>query len=294
MISSRAYTTLTSMAIAAIVATLAWITFAPSGFVGAPIAMSVIIVLVYLTLAGRTNPGDEIWVAAEPPAQHIRLMVLILVLICLQFLSAVILQRLNQLDFIKTTLLSTVVWTLCPLLALKLGLVRWPKRVGRPRQAEVLAISAIAITIAVAFCALTMASYADVVPRRLPGGLPADIAAVAVGATMEEIVFRVLLLTALMAVTGSRFKALVLSATIFAACHVPTAVAAPIAMLDWGVAADYLRDLAPQMVWKIGFGLLLGALWIRTGSLTLVAAFHAIANMGPVWKAGFGALTGDA
>ncbi|GAA0869174.1 hypothetical protein GCM10009116_10100 [Brevundimonas basaltis] len=150
-----------------------------------------------------------------------------------------------------------------------------------------LIVSSVALLIGAAVFFLRMVPLQDTVPQRLPGGLLADTTVTFVAAAAEEVVFRVLLLTALLSATGSRLQALVLSSTFFAIVHVPLDLAGPLLALEWQVMADGIVALAPSLLMKLGVGFLLGAVWLRTGSLILISLLHFMGNFGPVLAAGY-------
>jgi membrane protease YdiL (CAAX protease family) len=103
---------------------------------------------------------------------------------------------------------------------------------------------------------------------------------VVLGATLEEIVFRVLLLTALLKRTGLRFQAVFLSSIAFGLMHVPGTLVDPVLHGDWVSLQQVAFEYAPQFLVQTFLGLVLGVLWLRTGSITLIALAHATLNMG--------------
>lgn len=175
-----------------------------------------------------------------------------------------------------------VTGTLVPAACLGFGLVVWPFRSSRPGPLRLFLISGLAIGLAAAW---TYAGYlvapdkSDIPP--VPE-LIVSVGAVILGATFEEIVFRVLLLTALIARTGSRFQAVFLSSVVFGLMHVPGVLADPVIHGDWALLQQVAFEYAPEFLVQTFVGLLLGVLWLRTGSIMLIAATHAVLNMGHV------------
>lgn len=147
-------------------------------------------------------------------------------------------------------------------------------------------ISGLAIGLATAwsYTAWSIAPDKAVIPP-IPE-LIVTVGAVILGATFEEIMFRVLLLTALLDRTGSRFQAVFLSSVAFGLMHVPGALADPVLHGDWAVLQQVAFDYAPRFLMQTFLGLLLGVLWLRSGSITLIALTHAIFNMGKVLALG--------
>ncbi|MFA4893949.1 lysostaphin resistance A-like protein [Brevundimonas sp.] len=170
--------------------------------------------------------------------------------------------------------------TLVPAAFLQFGLVTWPSRSSRPGRLRLLIIAGLAIGLAAAWTygAYSSASDKSVLPQA--PDLIVTVGAVILGATFEEIVFRVLLLTALLDRTGSRFQAVFLSSVAFGLMHVPGALLDPVLHGDWAFLQQVAFEYAPEFLMQTFIGLLLGVLWLRSGSITLIAATHAILNLG--------------
>lgn len=172
--------------------------------------------------------------------------------------------------------------TLVPAACLGFGLVKWPSRSSRPGPLRLFLISALAIGLAAAW---TYGAYLIAPDKSDIPAVPeliVSVGAVILGATFEEIIFRVLLLTALLDRTGSRFQAVFLSSVAFGLMHVPGALADPVIHGEWALLQQVAFDYAPEFLVTTLIGLLLGALWLRTGSITLIVATHAILNLGRV------------
>lgn len=176
--------------------------------------------------------------------------------------------------------------TLVPAACLGFGLVKWPSRSSRPGPLRLFLIAGVAIGLAAAW---TYGAYLIAPDKSDIPPVPEMIVsagAVIIGATFEEIVFRVLLLTALLDRTGSRFQAVFLSSVAFGLMHVPGALADPVIHGEWSLLQQVAFDYAPEFLVTTLIGLLLGALWLRTGSITLIAATHAVLNLGGVMAYG--------
>lgn len=282
------YRLMSWFSVAGIVAFFWWISTTPSGWSGAPVAAAIMLALVVATLGWRKGRPVAHWTAVASPPQTPRVLGVIAICIGVQIAGAAALILDGRLNALTSVVLSLVALVGVPLVALAFGVVRWPKRVSSPGRRELAVISLVALGIAALFFYLSTIAGRGVVPDRLPGGLMTEAAVVLTAATMEEVLFRVLLLTALMASTGSRFQALVLSSVVFALGHVPLALAEPVIGMQWDQLAVYATPLWPEMVLKIGFAFLSGALWLRTGSLPLIAVLHGLANFGPVLTSGLG------
>lgn len=283
---------LTLLSVLLILTFYIWISISPFGYRWTPILLAIMFILMVLTLRTGARRSEEYWSAVPTPPQTPRVLILIATCIGFQFVAGALLQLSGHLNWFTVTLLATGTGAGFPLLFLVTKIVHWPQRRASPSKTELAKISVVAIFLASFVCYLGTKNFLGAVPIRLPGGLLTDGSVVLLSATMEEILFRVLLLTALIASTGSRFQALVLSSTLFALAHVPLALTGPLVALDWAGVADYAAAFAPEMIWKIGFGFLFGALWLRTGSLALIAVLHSLTNFGPVLAAGFVGLVG--
>ena len=200
--------------------------------------------------------------------------------------AVAILNWLGRADPAAAMIAYLLTGTLVPAAFLLFGLVKWPSRSSRPGWLRLLLIAGLAIGLATAWTygAYSIAPDKSDIPP-VPD-LIVSVGALILGATFEEIVFRVLLLTALLARTGSRFQAVFLSSVVFGLMHVPGALADPVLHGDWAFLQQVAFDYAPEFLVTTLIGLLLGVLWLRTGSITLIVATHAILNLGGVMAYG--------
>lgn len=173
-----------------------------------------------------------------------------------------------------------VTGTLVPAAILGFGLITWPSRSSHPGRLRLILIAGLAIGLAAAWTYGGYSSVPDKVELPSVPDLIVAVGALVLGATFEEIVFRVLLLTALIARTGSRLQAVFLSSVAFGLMHVPGVLADPVIHGDWAFLQEVAFEYAPEFLLQTFAGLLLGVLWLRTGSITLIAATHAVLNMG--------------
>lgn len=293
MAAGRFYRATALLCLAGILAFCVWLTIAPGGFPGLPIGLAIIVGLLGLLLYVRPQGREPLWAVVDAPAQTRRVLAVILMCVAVQFSAAAALQHLHiPIDWVISTAVTLAAWIGLPIVAFVTGNVRWPRRTRTAPGVDLVIVGGIALLVASAYCYLSFAPLREAVPHRLPGGLPADAAVTLVAATTEEVVFRVLLLTVLLAASGSRLQALVLSSTLFAVVHVPLELAGPILANDWNAMPDLFLAMAPSLFMKLGVGFLLGALWLRTGSLVLIGVVHALGNFGPVLGAGFVVLAG--
>lgn len=173
---------------------------------------------------------------------------------------------------------SLLVMTLVPAAFLLSGFVKWPRRLGAPSRLRLLLTSVGAICLAAAY---TYNALSAVEPKMLSiGGLSVMLAGLVVAAGAEEIIFRVLLLTALLDLGVSRFQAVFLSGVVFAAGHAPLALAQPIILADWAMLHYAVGIYMVVFLAQVMAGLVFGVLWLRTGSIILVTLTHALLNVG--------------
>ena len=275
--------------VALIVAFYAWITVAPGGYPGAPFAAVAMLLILALLLKLGGHQTAPFWESVPEPEQATRVIAVVAVSCALQLGVSVVLEAVGSFNWIAANLLYQVVWAGVPLVALASGFVRWPRRTGRPATKTLLALGALAVIIAVGAGYIGAIAYDGVRGTTVSSAIIAGIAIV-LGATTEEIVYRVLLLTAIMTVSRSGFSALILSSLIFALIHIPPALVMALGTQDWASLPADLQAALPALVWTIGFGFIFGALWIRTGSILLVCVVHSICNLGPVLIGGLNSL----
>lgn len=234
--------------------------------------------LSFLALRIATGGSAIYWQADGSREEVGRIISMIATALGLHLASGAAIDLFFTLDAFSSLVLSLLIWTLVPAAFLHFRLVQWPKRL---RTAPLLthlivALPAILLAIGVAFNNYSKPDeWAPWV-----GALPLRIAAVLVAAAAEEVVFRVLLLTALLAVTASRFQAVLVSGVVFAACHAPLAVGQPLLWGDWPLFAYAVKAYAPVFWLQTVLGLVLGVVWLRTGSVAVVIAVHVIVNLG--------------
>lgn len=200
--------------------------------------------------------------------------------------TSVVLHWLGRADPASAMITYLLTGTLVPAAFLQFGLVTWPSRSSHPGRLRLFLTAGLAIALAAAW---TYGAYASAPDKLDLPSVPDQIVSVValiIGATFEEIVFRVLLLTALLDRTGSRFQAAFLSSVAFGLMHVPGVLSDPVMHSDWAFLQQVAFEYAPEFLAQTLVGLLLGVLWLRTGSITLIVATHAILNMGNVFAYG--------
>ncbi len=176
--------------------------------------------------------------------------------------------------------ISLLVWTLVPAAFLQFRLVDWPARLRAAPKLKLFLAGVPAI------CFIAVFSYASFSKAGIElaeppiGALFAASGAMIIGATAEEVVFRVLFLTALLDRGVSRFQAVFLSSVAFAALHAPFRLLEPLVQADWPLLLFAVHTYAPLLLMQVIMGLILAVVWLRTGSISLISTLHAIANIG--------------
>jgi len=173
------------------------------------------------------------------------------------------------------------VWIVLPAAGVLSGMLPWPRRDREAGSRKSFTVYVAAIILACMFGLLFTLPLAPRSELASPSRLVMEVGYFTALATSEEIIFRMIMLTAIMQISGSRWYALIISSTAFALAHLPIAMLEPVVNADPDQLVFYLKSFAPELVWKIGMGFILGAFWIRTGSLILVALAHAIMNVVP-------------
>lgn len=241
------------------------------------IFIAVAFALIFFALRWGCGGGANYWRSQFPPEQAPRIVLLVATALGIQLVASVVFDHLSLLGSTSFAT-SLLVWTLVPAAFLHFRVVRWPTRLRSASPLTLFVASLLPVVL------MTAAGYNNYVKAEEAtpwlGSLPATLAGVFVAAAAEEVVFRVLLLTALLQHTGSRFQAVFLSGVLFAATHAPLAVGQPFFRADWGMFEYAVDAYAPLFLTQAIGGLVLGVLWLRTGSITIIAVAHAIINAG--------------
>ena len=236
--------------------------------------------LVYLVLRIGCGGSAVYWSGATGSGQVWRIGIMVIVALALQMSIGAVLDATGRLDRVTSSLVALVVWISVPATFLALRIVKWPTRLGRASRAALLLTALLGISFA---CLLSYNSFdlsGGVFKAGSFGEASLLVGEVLVAAVPEEIVFRVLLLTALLDLAATRFQAVFLSGVAFAAVHAPLAVIQPLIRADWPMLQYAAYIYAPEFSLQAVAGFVLGVLWLRTGSITLVILTHALLNLG--------------
>ncbi|WGM30088.1 CPBP family intramembrane glutamic endopeptidase [Brevundimonas sp. NIBR11] len=255
-----------------------------AGMIYAVLALVVGVLFAGLFFALRLATGGStiFWSGTRPPTRQVRwIFAMIGTALAIQLSAGGILELGGWLNEETSTALALLVWTTVPATFLVSRRVEWPRRLKKASVRRLVLTGVVALGSAAAVSQLKFAAApADYV---LPSALPLliGLCGILVMATAEEVVMRLLLLTALLDLTRSRFNALFLSSLVFALVHVPLEFAQTIIQMDWPYLLSSAVAYLPAFLMQMLMGLFLGVLWMRTGSISLIALTHAIANVGP-------------
>jgi len=259
--------------------------FAGTGYIVAALLVAVLFGLLFVVLRFATAGSTIYWSAGPRPNQVGWLLTMIGVALAILLSVGWIFERQGRLGEIAT-IAPLLTWTLVPAAFLARGLVKWPARLKSASKLRLCLAGAAALGFATA---VSYAKFANgpAVPEIAPvGGLIIPVAVLIVAAAAEEVICRVLLLTALLDLTRSRFHAVFLSSVVFGLVHAPLELMQPVVHGDWLMLQSVAQAYAPAFLWQTLFGLVLGALWLRTGSIGIIVLTHAVINVGPTLLTG--------
>lgn len=234
--------------------------------------------LCFLALKLGTAGSTVYWRADAGFKQVKRIALMVGVGLAIQLCVTATLILSGNSSELSATILALLVWTLVPVAFLMSGFVKWPRRLGSPSRLRLLLASVVGIGLAAAFTYQSILISQPETPSI--GRLLFMLGQLVVAAGAEEVVFRVLLLTALLDLGLSRFQAVFLSGVVFAAGHAPLFLVEPITSADWPLLQHAVDLYAEVFLVQVAIGLGLGVLWLRTGSITLVTLTHALFNVG--------------
>lgn len=235
--------------------------------------------IIFLALRWATTGSAVYWRTEDAKGQVARIITMIICALIVQVAAGAYFDQQGR--FGETAAAGFfVVWTLFPAIFLGTKIVRWPSRVLRPSAARLLIVGTIALVIAAALSSIGFLSASSEGQVQPISQLPLVLGSVVLGAAAEEVVWRVLLLTALLQATGSRFHAVLLSGVGFAMVHAPLALMQPVLRADWPMLDFAVHAYAPEFLMTTAVGCLLGVVWLRTGSITLVVLTHVVLNVG--------------
>lgn len=243
--------------------------------------------LGFVLLRLGTRDGATYWSTGDALQQVPRIGLLVGAIFCVQTTADFVLIRSGFGTTLMAGATGILAWTLIPATFMHFGSIRWPTRIHQASRRRLIWGVIIGLGLAATW-SFTAFSLADTTPS-ITGAdsLFVVASALIVAAAGEEIVFRGLLLTALVGVTGSRLQAVFISGVAFAAMHAPYEIYIPVAHGDWYMLLPIGQDYAGTFVKQVALGLGLGILWLRTGSITIVTLSHAVLNFGTTLANGY-------
>lgn len=259
--------------------------FAGTIYIGLALLVAALFGLLFVALR-LTTGGSTIYWAGDSGLSQVGWIATMIGVALAIHLSAGWIFELQGLLGETAELVGLLTWTITPAAFVAAGLVKWPKRLKSASRLRLSLLSAVAACCAVA---VSLAKFANG-PADLEivsiGGLFIPVAGLIIAAAAEEVVCRVLLLTALLDLTRSRFQAVFLSSVVFGLIHAPLALMQPVVHGDWAMLHYATQAYAPEFLLQTVGGLFLGVLWLRTGSIGLVVLTHSILNVGPTLVTG--------
>ncbi len=241
--------------------------------------------LLFVLLRFATAGSTIFWSGGARPSQVGWILTMIGVALAVLLSAGWIFERQGRLDEIAR-IAPLLTWTLVPAAFLALGLVKWPTRMKSASKLRLSLVGAAAVGFAIAVSCAKFANGPAVLEIPSVGGLFVPVAGLIAAAAAEEVICRVLLLTALLDLTRLRFHAVFLSSVVFGLIHAPLALMQPVVHGDWPLLQYAAQAYAPAFLLQTLGGLVLGVLWLRTGSIGLVVLTHAIMNVGPTLLTG--------
>ena len=241
--------------------------------------------VMFLALRGATGGSVRYWTMGAPD-QVRPIGWMIVAALGVMLAGGRALEWIGRLDALTVIVVSLGAWTLVPAVFLLTRKVRWPSRVAQPGWPSLLTLCVVGIGISAAYSWAAWSGAPDRLDPPSTGRVLFVLPVTLLGASMEEVVFRVLLLTALLDRLGSRLEAVFLSAVTFGLIHAPGAFVQPLLEADWRLLQIVAFDFAPALLMHVLAGLFLGVLWLRSGSIALIAAVHTLLNLGSHFAVG--------
>jgi len=260
--------------------------FASTIYVFFALALTAIFGLAFLALRVATAGSQIYWVPGLGSQQVGRIALLIATALAIHLSVSWFFDLQGRFDE-TAGVVGLIVWTTVPAVFLTCGLVSWPVRLKSASKVRIVALGVASFGIAAAIVYLKFANAPEEYSIPSLNKLLIQPAGLVAAAAAEEVVFRVLLLTALLSLTRSRFNSVFLSSVFFGVTHAPLALMHPVVHADWPMLAYAAQSYLPEFLMQTLFGLFLGVIWLRTGSIVLIVATHAIMNVGPSLLSGF-------
>ncbi|MBB5747404.1 CPBP family intramembrane glutamic endopeptidase [Brevundimonas variabilis] len=286
MKTTSAYGALTWLCVAGITALLGWLALTLTAYPATPYLALAMIGVSWAFLKLGSSDRTYHWTTVSEPRQVPRVVALIVLVSVIQIAVSVLVRTFAEMTVVWASVIYIVVWTAVPVAMIGFGVVRLPRRQSSPAKRDFIIVASAATLFAALDCWVGMVTYNG--ERAVPSFFELALGGsyTLLGATMEEVIYRVLLITALFKVTGSRTQSLVISSVAFGLAHLPAFLYAPILAQDWTQVAIYLKDDLAALSFIIGFGFIAGSVWLRTGSVALIILMHTLSNLADVLVGG--------
>lgn len=200
--------------------------FAQTIYLASAFAVGLLFGLLFLALRLTTGGAAVYWGGLQRPDEVARIAALIGVVLAILLVFGWIAELQGRLDE-TARVIGLLVWSGVLATFVKLGFVAWPARLQSTSTVRLIGAAIAALGLAAAFSYAKFA-YSPGVDLPSVTGLAPTITAIVAAALVEEIIFRVLLLTALLSLTQSRFNAVFLSSVVFGLVHAPLALMQPV------------------------------------------------------------------
>lgn len=247
------------------------------------VLFGVLSVALRIAAAGSTT----FWSGGPRPGRRVRrIAIMIGTALAIQISAGWIFELQGLLEETSRTI-ALLTWTIIPGAFVASGWVEWPARLEKASRPRLILVGAVAVGCAMAVSYAKFATGPALLDIPSTGGLLVALGRLIAAAAAEEVVCRILLLTALLDLTRSRFHAVFLSSAVFGLLHAPLALMQPLVHADWPLLQYAAHAYAPVFLLQTLCGLVLGVIWLRTGSIGLVVVTHSIVNVGPSMLPGF-------
>lgn len=240
--------------------------------------VAVFLGLSFVALRFATAGSTVYWSGRTGANQVGRIGLMIVIVLGLLLTAGRVLDRFGVSDSFTLEAAYLLAFTLVPAGFLQLGLVKWPTRLCHASKLRLFVVGAVGVGAAASWSYGAVTGAPDGMASSPIGDTAVRMGCLIIGATAEEVLFRVLLLTALLDLGGSRLQAVFLSSVAFGLMHVPGALVQSAG--SWPMLLEAMAAYALPFLSLVASGVFFGVLWLRSGSITLIVLAHAISNVG--------------
>lgn len=247
---------------------------------GALLVSAILILTVFVIFRVARRLVLDHWVSSSPNGQLGRVIMVIAIMLAAQLCGGFFLDNFFTLDETSSIILSSLSLVGAIIISTCLGFISWPHRQNPSPVMYVAIVSIIAM-----MATLSLIYWIDLPKLNSTVLLNKSSTfyflsfALLMSAFAEEAIFRKLLIPEIMR-WASPFDAVVISSAVFALAHAAIVIGYPVLTFDWDASIHAVHEyLTLMLFWQFWGGLVLGALWLRTGSLMLLTFLHAIWNI---------------